>query len=330
MIFNIPSQSWSGGNGLGFMGFAGHQNTLAAALLFTLPGVFALRAERSAHRAKGPDISGFPLRSNIEQSAPINRDFHFVPTKGIAPSIFRLSSFVSRLSSFILLIAFNVLFLILTYSRASILSLAVGIIIYLLITKSKKILTYLISATAIIIILYITIPFIQYSADSVLNKDGGRILDRRMILWEPSLQAAARGGIFGLGYGVSAPEIKTHLLTGSYYEDGRYVREKGNSVLAIIEETGLIGLIFFLLPLFYITLKISESPKSQIIAHRSLLTAALAAMLIHSQFEAWWVGVGSVTLPLYLLILFMLIVKVQKKDVISNLPLPAGRRSERS
>ena len=86
-----------------------------------------------------------------------------------------------------------------------------GIIIYLLITKSKKILTYLISATAIIIVLYITIPFIQYSADSVLNKDGGRILDRRMILWEPSLHAAAQGGIFGLGYGVSAPDIKTPL-----------------------------------------------------------------------------------------------------------------------
>ena len=44
LIFSIPSQSWSGGNGLGFMGFAGHQNTLAAALLFTLPGINCISA----------------------------------------------------------------------------------------------------------------------------------------------------------------------------------------------------------------------------------------------------------------------------------------------
>ena len=108
-----------------------------------------------------------------------------------------------------------------------------------------------------------------------------------------------------MGYGVSAPDIKTPLLTGSHYEDGRYIREKGNSILALIEETGLIGLIFFLLPLFYITLKIFKSPESQITDHRSLITAALAAMLVHAQFEAWWVGVGSISLPLYLIILFI-------------------------
>ncbi|MDO8549600.1 MAG: hypothetical protein Q7S39_05545, partial [Ignavibacteria bacterium] len=37
LITNIPADSWSGGNGKGFMGFAGHQNTLASAILFTLP-----------------------------------------------------------------------------------------------------------------------------------------------------------------------------------------------------------------------------------------------------------------------------------------------------
>ena len=48
LIFGIPSQSWSGGNGLGFMGFAGHQNILAAALLFTLPGIIAFGLGQSA------------------------------------------------------------------------------------------------------------------------------------------------------------------------------------------------------------------------------------------------------------------------------------------
>ena len=31
----------------------------------------------------------------------------------------------------------------------------------------------------------------------------------------------------------------------------------------------------------------------------SLLTATIAALLLHAQFEAWWVGVGSVQLPIF-------------------------------
>ena len=152
LIFSIPSQSWSGGNGLGFMGFAGHQNTLAAALLFTLPGVIAY---------------GLGTKSK-EQSS-----------KGQLAK--RLESFFSR--SVILLLASNVLLLTLTYSRASILALVVGIILYLILNKSKKILAYIIIRNCInysFYILHSIYPELQPM--SLLNKDGGRILDRRMIL----------------------------------------------------------------------------------------------------------------------------------------------------
>jgi len=40
---------------------------------------------------------------------------------------------------------------------------------------------------------------------------------------------------------------------------------------------------------------------SLLTTHYSLLTAALTAFILHAQFEAWWVGVGSVQLPLFLL-----------------------------
>jgi O-antigen ligase len=285
LIFGIPEDSWSGGNGLGFMGFAGHQNTLAAAILFTLPGIVAW----------GLDKSGFPLRSNIAQNA--------------TSRVFRLSSY-SAFGG--LLLVSNVLLLILTYSRASILALVIGTITYLIITKSKKILAILFIITALLVVLYFTIPFIQNSFDSVLTKDGGKILGRRMILWEPSLEAAKLGGVFGLGYGVSAPAIKTPVLTGSHYEDGRYIREKGNSVLAMIEETGLIGLILFLLPMIWIIRKfiiynsqftIKENLRSNSTFY--IVHCTLFAMLVHAQFEAWWVGVGSVAIPLFLIFLFM-------------------------
>ncbi len=272
LILNIPADSWTGGNGLGFMGFAGHQNTLAAALLFTLPGIIALSI---AHGAKGK-ASRVLLR------------------------LWRITTY-SAFGG--LLLTFNFLLLFITYSRAAILALVIGTISYLIITKSKKILIILSSVFIILLVLYFTIPLFQNAAYSFLNKNGGNILGRRMILWEPSVEAAKQGAIWGLGYGVSAPDIKTPILTGSYYEDGRYIREKGNSVLAMIEETGLIGLLLFLLPVFYILSKLIINNFEPLTTYNSILTAALAAMLLHSQFEAWWVGPGSVQLPLYLIVL---------------------------
>ena len=267
LVFKIPADSWTGGNGLGFMGFAGHQNTLAAALLFTLPVLLAYKTKDKSTKIKVSEI------------------FYF------------------------LLLIFNFLLLFLTYSRASILALGVGIITYLLLTKSKKILLLLFSITALLFVFYFTVPFIQNSIDKVLNKDGGNILGRRTVLWEPSFEAAKMGGIFGLGYGVSAPDIKTPIETGSHYEDVRYVREKGNSVLAMIEEAGYFGLLLFLLPVILLIRKFKiQNSKFKIAPDHSTLyivNCTLVAMLVHSQFEAWWVGVGSIALPLYLIFLFM-------------------------
>ncbi len=271
LIFSFPAGRWTGGNGLGFMGFAGHQNTLAAALLFTLPGLLGCKIKDKSTKIKVQGI------------------FYF------------------------LLLIFNFLLLFLTYSRAALIALAIAIITYLLLTKSKKVLLLLFSITALVFVFYFAVPFIHNSIDSVLNKDGGNILSRRTILWEPSLEAAKMGGIFGLGYGVSAPEIKTPIKTGSHYEDGRYVREKGNSVLAMIEETGFIGLLLFLLPIILLIrkFKIENSPigmasqKFKIVSDHYTYRLHLAAMFIHAQLEAWWVGVGSISLPLFLIFLFM-------------------------
>lgn len=282
LVTNIPADSWSGGNGLGFMGFAGHQNTLASAILFTLPGVFSviIRKQRAENRIKKNRIT-------------------FI--------------------IYFLLLTFNFLLLIITYSRAAILSFFVGLMIYLLLTRQKKIIAGLIAIVSIISVLYFTVQPVHSTVNNFINKDGGKILSRRMILWQPSYKAVIAGGITGLGYGVSMPDIKTPVLTGSRIENGIYIREKGNSVLAIIEEAGWIGLIIFLLPLLMILRKfiiynstkgmssqqftIKENFKKNYTLY--IVHSTLVALLIHSQFEAWWVGVGSVQLPLFLIYLFI-------------------------
>lgn len=316
LITNQPSDSWSGGNGLGFMGFAGHQNTLAAAILFTLPGVFALMAKSMEHSVS---------RNNAHKWS------------------FGYALFDDkRQLLFFLLLTFNFLLFILTYSRASWFALLIGIIIFIILTKNIKIILSLISVLIIFLILTLSIPSINVFMESVLQKGDSPIFSRRQILWEPSYEAAKLGGLTGLGFGVSAPSIKTPDLTGSHYENGRYMREKGNSVLAVIEETGLIGLILFLLPVFWVIRKFIiynfASPQTGLqftiqnkiktnytlytclppacparfasVARRvgrvgMVLHCTLFALLLHSQFEAWWVGVGSVQLPLFLIYLFL-------------------------
>ncbi|MHB1688319.1 MAG: hypothetical protein ACYCVH_13220 [Ignavibacteriaceae bacterium] len=118
--------------------------------------------------------------------------------------------------------------------------------------------------------------------------------------------------MIGLGYGISDPNI---ILTGtgSHYENGIYIREKGNSILALIEETGLIGLTLFLFPIIYIlsrwllnqnNSKFLQDSEFRIqnffnIQHSKLILPFLLAFIFHAQFEAWWVGVGSEMLPLF-------------------------------
>lgn len=258
------------------MGFAGHQNTLASAILFTLPGVIALRMTLS------------------EKNKENSKKYYFT------------------IMSILLLFTFNLLLLLLTYSRASMLSLIIGILTFLIITKSKKILAVVFSLSCIILVLYFTIQPINNTFNKWVNKDGGNILDRRIILWEPSFEAAKLGGVLGLGYGVSAPEIKTPALTGSHYEDGRYIREKGNSILAVIEETGFVGLILFLLPVIYISLKSFRIKYLKFTDNHAILISALVSLLIHAQFEAWWVGPGSIQFPIFLIIVFSFLPHIKK------------------
>jgi len=270
VIINIPSDSWTGGHGKGFIGFFGHQNLLASVILFTLPGVIF-----KLHSKAGVNSN----QSSVNRNHNSNTNYFLLTTH-------------------YLLLTANLLLLTLTYSRSAILSLIFGMIVFLILTKSWKIISYsFIIAAVFTFIIYFT-PSLNQLADKIIKKDFPEVYSSRIWMWEPSYRAALEGGLIGLGYGISHPEIRS----GEYsdrFENGRLIREKGNSSLALVEEAGLIGLILFLIPIFYILLRVISGKVSLLATNYSLLTAALAAFLLHSQFEAWWVGVGSVQLPLF-------------------------------
>lgn len=289
ILFGVPANRWSGGIGIGFMGFAGHQNILAAAILLTSPGAFY-----------------FLLKSRQLR----------IESAGSTKSVF--SDLITHRWMLYLVIIANVFFLIISYSRASILSFFLGIIVYLILIKSYKALIVSAIVGVTLTIMFLTISPINASITRILSKDGGSIFSRRAILWQPSIEAAKLGGLFGFGYGISVPQIKTPVLTGSHYENGRYIREKGNSVFALLEETGWLGLFLFLVPIavssrnFFKYRKTLSSSfagnnklkfKSNDFITSSILLSSLVALFVHAQFEGWWSGVGSIELPILYVIL---------------------------
>ena len=289
LITNIPGDSWTGGHGKGFMGFFGHQNLLGSLILFTVPSVFS------------------------KLWIPVNGDQSIVKEKEIRVKSPLTNNYLP-MTTYSLLLTSNLLILALTYSRASWLSLGAGFLTFLILIKNWKILIISFSLFTFIFILILSFPALNKAFNKILLKDFNTVLESRLLLWEPSFEAAKIGGLVGLGYGISEPN-KIVPGTGSYYEGERYVREKGNSVLALIEESGIIGLIFFILPIGYIFSKnkklrtTSSKPGTsnfeQSISYNHFVTnaffiAILLTFLIHSQFEAWMVGVGSVQLPLFL------------------------------
>ena len=292
LITNIPSDSWTGGHGKGFMGFFGHQNLLASVLLFTLPAVLGLKIKEKSKRI------------NVE--------------------VF-----------FFILLSLNLIVLALTYSRTSILAFIFGVIVFLILNKKWKVILYGIGAAAVLsMIIYFT-PTLNDPVDKILKKDFPEIYSSRMWMWEPSYKAALEGGLIGLGYGISHPEIRS----GEYsdrFENGRLDKRKRKQHARFNRGSriGRCAIIYFTNDLFIIPISrcqmpdadkimypetvnpnpVSASSISLLTTTYSLLTAALAAFILHAQFEAWWVGVGSVQLPLFFIYIGLLIEYQQIKS----------------
>jgi hypothetical protein len=313
IISNIPSDSWSGGHGKGFMGFFGHQNLLASVLLFTMPSVVYKIVILAKSRIRHDPKSDSQQAGMTDTSMTSIRQL--VNSKQLTVNSYQNSTVhYLQLTAYSLLLIANLLVLILTYSRASLLSLVFGVIAFLILNKNWKVISYSFGILFLFFLIVYLTPSLNQLADKILKKDFPEIYSSRIWMWEPSYQAAIEGGLTGLGYGISEPNIKPGS-SGDHFEGKRFVREKGNSVLALIEETGLIGLILFLFPISYVAsklsiknyqLKIKSKHYSLFIIHYSLLSA-IAAFILHSQFEAWWIGVGSVQLPLFFVYIGLLV-----------------------
>lgn len=119
------------------------------------------------------------------------------------------------------------------------------------------------------------------------------VFGSRQEVWEESYDLAIQGGMFGGGYGVTIGDTAFH---GGLTAVG-YGREKGNSQLAIMEETGIVGLLLYVVFLVVLFQRASwpmrQARDRDMKVMGALVFGALAGQIAQSLFEAWWVAPGS-------------------------------------
>lgn len=281
LITNLPADAWTGGCGIGFMGFAPHQNTLGMMILLTIPSVL------------------FPAVSFLK--------IKLKKTKEPNPSTFHISRLTffhyTLLSSifYLLLFLLNLYLLILTQSRASVMSVLLMVVTFVIFTINWKLLiTFGLTMVLFIAALFFVSPQIKTSVADYVFKTETTIGDRRSTQVKATLSAAKHGGLIGLGYGISDPK---NINKKDLQEGKRYYREKMISVLALVEEVGVIGLGLFLAILGYALwqmVKIVRCKRGDVKRERSnirmeaaFMIAVLVGLCFDAQFEAWWLGAGS-------------------------------------
>lgn len=212
------------------------------------------------------------------------------------------------------LLLLNLIFILLTYSRATLLSLITGSILFSLFLKYYKYATFLFVISITFIISFLVFPNFQKHTLAYLEKDSGSLLANRTILWYPTIEEIKKAPLVGHGYGVGEKN-KFYPFEGPTQIDGRVYREKGNLFLAMLEETGIIGLILFLIPMVLLIRKHILS----IHLHQSVLFLSyIFSIIIISQFENWNGG-GHTFMHFFLLFCFFNVTYVNELPAAKSL-----------
>lgn len=188
----------------------------------------------------------------------------------------------------------NLTFILITQSRASLLVAFCSLGgICLAFSRRKSLSAGLLFAMVVVLIVTVRPDLQARFVQQVIYKHTDDIFYTRIQPWTESWEKAQLGGFLGAGYGVS---IGSGTWRGGLTSAG-YGREKGNSQLAIVEETGLVGLVFYLIMVITLVSRIYGSFATAKNRHAKialgLAFGAVVGMLVQSVFEAWWVAPGA-------------------------------------
>jgi hypothetical protein len=188
--------------------------------------------------------------------------------------------------------------LVLSVSRSSILAAMVTFAVFLSIVGIRRnAILYALAAVVVSGALY-AVPDVYETLETryirkVRPGTEAEIFGSRQSVWEESYELAIEGGLIGGGYGVTIGETD---FQGGLTAVG-YGREKGNSQLAIMEETGIVGLLLYIVFLVALlqkaALPMRRGPDRDMKVMGALVFGSLVGQTMQSLFEAWWVAPGS-------------------------------------
>jgi cell division protein FtsW (lipid II flippase) len=220
------------------------------------------------------------------------------------PGIFFLPMKVRRIKiiAALILSVLNVYILVLTHSRTSLSVLLLSILLFILLSKHFKVFWLIILIFSCLATCYFVNKDFHAIIHNYLFKTEISFLDRKKPIISATYEAAGHGGWKGLGYGVSDSTVEINLKYNIHYhfEGVRLVREKGISIFALMEETGWVGLILFLISVGYLFYVAILAYWKTMDWKTALIICVLFGMCLHAQLEGWWLGVGSVQFPLFM------------------------------
>ena len=205
----------------------------------------------------------------------------------------------SRRVWWIMVLAFCLLIVYQTASRSALLVVAAAFAGFLAGIGVRRIAVYAVGAVIGIGLVasmatQVRNAIIQRSILKGATADRGVFYSREAV-WADSFAAAILGGWFGVGYGVSAGwSTPSAQITTSVVG---YGREKGNSQMAMIEETGVIGLLlsFGLLTVVFrkILAGFREAQDREEKILLGIIGGTLVGLVVQSMLEAWWGAPGA-------------------------------------
>ncbi len=185
-----------------------------------------------------------------------------------------------------------ILIMLATHSRAA---LGALVVITFFAVRGIKMRRQIVLAYSLVLMVVLTYGFrpqtFDFLAQSYVTKRADTIFASRGQQMEDSWEAAKQGGVLGAGFGVSIGESRYWSLKTI----SRLAREKGNSFLAIVEETGVIGLVLYcamLCCLLYAIRRPNLAPDPDRRFIINIATGYFLGALLHGQFEAWFLSFG--------------------------------------
>ena len=243
---------------------------------------------------------------------------------------------------FIGLLTLDLYFLYRSHSRASqLMFVAIALGLFIGWGKVRKFLLYAMISATLLAAAYNIFPTVRDNAVQYAFKTNldylaevdveNAILFSREVIWQESYELAMRGGLVGGGYGVTIGEAFQGDI-GTTISSGQYGREQGNTQLAILEQTGVIGFALYLILIASIGgALVSGLRCARVEADRvaiGLMGGMLFGMLVMSVFEAWWVAPGSVESATFWMLLGALLGTIRRARLDALQHRAAAEQSE--